>query len=649
MKYQNKNNQIFIKLKSKLSRYYDELRLIPMSKEYYFDYVTELISRCSCENEEEVFNLIKDQTIELILNSDNCFEFINGYINDNFSINSDILDFFNKLNNLLLKCKKLIDLDFYIELLNKNKLLYFITELYFKKREEQIIGSNLWDLLDCDVLVYCLQAYLIINNIELKEEIIDFDYEFDYDYKTDSLTQYLNEIKQYKVLDAHEERKIIIATQCGNIEARDLFIKCNLRLVASIVLKNYNNKGISILDLIQEGNIGMMRALDKFNVNAGYKFSTYAYPWIKQYIERYIERNGRNIRISSNFILKINKYKTVYSELEIKLGRKPTRKEISVFAGLSESDIELIEKNLSDVLSLDAKCDNNEDFKISDSIVDPSPLFEEEYIEQEQIKILMDSFSKAKLSDREVEILKCRNGFYGNIMSYEKIGKKYNISKERVRKIEIATVKKIKEYLEKTGVLSEKINVDNINSKLIYDYFKDYSREQINYAIKFLNEGYKKLIYLHLGKNLNKLYASRLNSEQIKMFDDYVLIRIFNILLMIFGDRNSDYKKELNKKTFDIMLCLLEMYPFTIIKENISLDVLITGLLKLGYVNGDTYSDEVIAKFFNTSVENITKYFRDFLRLTKSDPYINSIVKEKEFYLKLANLTYMAKINKKIK
>ena len=101
--------------------------------------------------------------------------------------------------------------------------------------------------------------------------------------------------------------------------------------------------------------------------------------------------------------------------------------------------------------------------------------------------------------------------------------------------------------------------------------------------------------------------------------------------------------------TSDIMLCLLEMYPFTIIKENISLDVLITGLLKLGYVNGDTYSDEVIAKFFNTSVENITKYFRDFLRLTKSDPYINSIVKEKEFYLKLANLTYMAKINKKIK
>ena len=169
MKYQNKNNQIFIKLKSKLSRYYDELRLIPMSKEYYFDYVTKLISRCSCENEEEVFNLIKDQTIELILNSDNCFEFINGYINDNFSINSDILDFFNKLNNLLLKCKKLIDLDFYIELLNKNKLLYFITELYFKKREEQIIGSNLWDLLDCDVLVYCLQAYLIINNIDTKK------------------------------------------------------------------------------------------------------------------------------------------------------------------------------------------------------------------------------------------------------------------------------------------------------------------------------------------------------------------------------------------------------------------------------------------------------------------------------------------------
>lgn len=647
MKYQNKSNQIFIKLKPKLNEYYDELCLIPMSKIDYFDYVIKLISKWSCESEEDVFYLIKNQTIELILNSENCFEFINKYVNDNFSINSDFLDLFNKLNTLLLKCKKIIDLNFYIELLNKNKLLYSITELYFKKYEKQIISNNLWDLLDCKVLVYCLQAYLIINNIEFKEEKYALDCE--YDYKTDSLKQYLNEIKQYKVLDANEERKLIIAAQCGDVASRDLFIKCNLRLVASIVLKTYYNKGMTILDLIQEGNIGMMRSLDKFNVNIGYKFSTYAYPWIKQYLERYIENNGRNIRISSSFMLKINKYKIVYSELEIKLGRKPTRKEVSDSADLSASDIELIEKNLSDVLSLDSNCGNNEDFKISDSIADSSFSLEEEYIEQEQIKILMESLSKANLSDREIEILKCRNGFYGSIISYEKIGKKYNISKERVRKIEIATVKKLKDYLEKIGVLTEKITVDNVNSKLIYDYFKEYSREQVNYAIKFLNEGSKKLVYLHFGKNLNKLYTSRLNNEQRKMLDNYVLIRIFNILLMIFGDKNSEYKKELDKKTFDIILCLLEMYPFTIIKENIFLDVLITGLLKLGYVNEDTYSDEVIAKFFNTSVENITKYFRNFLRLTKSDPYINSIIKEKEFYLKLANQTYIARINKKIK
>lgn len=288
-------------LLSKIETYYlNNRQYILISKDKYLEYINVLLKKEFSNNITEFLNIVKDYTLTLIMNSNKSLSYIDNYINNNFSYTlniSEVIKYFKDLNNLFKYQKKSIDINKLIMLLNNNNLLYHLVEVTFKYYRQSVMNNRINDTLDCEILVNLIDAYCVINNIDIniynnltyeeKEEIYDIN----------SLNSYLREIKKYKVLNREEERELIIKTKNGEQNAQDTMILCNLRLVASIVLKHYRNRELSELDLIQEGTIGVIKAIEKYDPKTNYKFSTYAYFWIKQQIELALLTKGRNIYI----------------------------------------------------------------------------------------------------------------------------------------------------------------------------------------------------------------------------------------------------------------------------------------------------------------------------------------------------------------
>lgn len=299
--------ELDINLKCQIEEYYDNTPFIPLSKEKYVEYINGLIKKVQIKDNNDLIDKIKNYTLSLIMNSSNYLDFVEYYINQNYSLTlnlNKILDYFKDLEEIFDNCKEMIDINELINLLKNNKKIYSLTEVAFKYYEKNIINNRINDSTDCRILISFIEAYCLINNIEIKEEnILNYDNDT-INYDTDALENYLRNIKRYKVLNRDEERNLITRAKQGDDLAKDQIICCNIRLVASIVLKHYRHREIPELDLIQEGTFGLIKALEKYDLNTNYKFSTYAYSWIKQFIDRFLLTKGRNIYI---YLLKCNK------------------------------------------------------------------------------------------------------------------------------------------------------------------------------------------------------------------------------------------------------------------------------------------------------------------------------------------------------
>ena len=265
----------------------------------------------------------------------------------------------------------------------------------------------------------------------------------------DSIQIYLREIGQYPLLTAAEERELAKRIEKSDAEARNILARSNLRLVVSIAKKYVGRSpDLTLLDLIQEGNLGLFRAVDKFDWKKGYKFSTYANWWIRQEITRALADQSRTIRIPVHMVETIAKYKQVSRRLSQALGRDPQAEEIAIEMGVEPEKIYQIEKINQDTLSLEnpVGSDDDERSTLGDFIPDdkiPSPVQESsERILQEQVRGILSD-----LSPKERKILEMRHGLMDGIYhTLEEVGREFGVTRERIRQIEAKALEKIRTH-----------------------------------------------------------------------------------------------------------------------------------------------------------------------------------------------------------
>ena len=259
----------------------------------------------------------------------------------------------------------------------------------------------------------------------------------------DPVRMYLKEIGQIKLLTMDEELALADRILAGDETAKAVLAEANLRLVVSIA-KRYVGRGMLFLDLIQEGNIGLMKAVEKFDVSKGYKFSTYATWWIRQAITRAIADQARTIRVPVHMVETINKLARVQRQLTLELNREPSEEELAKKMNVSIDKIRDIYKISQEPVSLETPIGEEDDSHLGDFIKDERNMSPEEYAENELLK---DEISEVllTLTEREEKVIRLRFGLEdGKSRTLEEVGQMFGVTRERIRQIEAKALRKLR-------------------------------------------------------------------------------------------------------------------------------------------------------------------------------------------------------------
>ena len=319
-----------------------------------------------------------------------------------------------------------------------------IEEIYdrFEAMNIQIIGAELELDDDMDLLMGDMGDDIDLSSVEDEDLVDPVDLAAEYNLD-DPVRMYLKEIGQVKLLSAEEEIELAKRVGEGDQEAKNKLTEANLRLVVSIA-KKYSGRGLHILDLIQEGNTGLIRAVDKFDWTKGNKFSTYATWWIRQAITRAIADQARTIRVPVHMVEVINKATRCNRQLVQELGREPTVEEIAAKLGMPVEKIIEANRTAADTLSLDTPVGDEEDTSIGSFVEDertPGPAdATSNALLAEALKEILDT-----LTEREADVLKMRFGMYdGRTHTLEEVGQIFGVTRERIRQIENKAIRKLR-------------------------------------------------------------------------------------------------------------------------------------------------------------------------------------------------------------
>lgn len=302
---------------------------------------------------------------------------------------------------------------------------------------------------DFDLLLQTLEKLNIDIESLNEEKVEESDNSYNEVYfSEDSIKMYLREIGRYKILTPEQEKELFLKLEAGDQKARKTIIESNLKLVVSIA-KKYIGNNIPLLDLIQEGNKGLLKAVDKFDVSKGYKFSTYSSWWIRQCVVRAIYDHSRTIRLPvhmSELTKKVKKYEELFLSKE---KRMPTNQEIADEFNTSLKNVELIKRFGDNIVSLDVEIKEGEGDGLIEFVADETNI-EKEFIEKEESKNILE-IMKRTLSDREYRILCLRNGLseYGRELSLEEIATIYDLTRERIRQIETKALRRMRCVLKR--------------------------------------------------------------------------------------------------------------------------------------------------------------------------------------------------------
>lgn len=286
-------------------------------------------------------------------------------------------------------------------------------------------------------------------NINEEEEI-----EMPKGYVPEVTKAYIQSIGKIPLLTFEEEQRLGALIVQGDKNARQKLIESNLRLVVSIAKRYKDRAKIPFIDIIQEGNIGLMKAVDKFDYTKGYKFSTYATWWIKQSIGKAVVESSRSIRIPAHVIEQLSKLSTASRELFQELHREPTVKELAARMNVEEKKVRELQAVIKDPVSMDNTLTEDDETTIGDLIADDSEESPIESIVKEQTHNILEGVL-GTLEEREAEVLKMRYGIgYAKPKTLEEVGSYYSLSKERIRQIEEKALKKLRNPM-RAGILRE--------------------------------------------------------------------------------------------------------------------------------------------------------------------------------------------------
>lgn len=362
------------------------------------------------------------------------------------------------------------DIDFYINLINNNSSINKMINEFVKLNLEKIKQGKLNKIVD-DKTAMFIESFCVDNKIEIEDEIIEEDY-----VTSDSLKLYLKDLESTgNILTIEEEQQLCKKILEGDKSAYDKFIEKNLKLVVSIA-KRYNKKELDIEDLIQNGNLGLINAIEKYDYKKGYKFSTYATWWIKQAISRSIKNESRTVRLPIHIYEKYRLLKNTQNRLSNKLGRTPTIEEISKEIGLSSKKVSELMNQTQNNISLNQLIRTDEDGH-GDELI--------EFIEDEKYKqridiigdisnidlfyikkVLNEAMESTNIDERDREIIKLRYGIIdGECHTLQDIGDRYGLTRERIRQIEEKTLSKLRNKKEIKNLSIYMENPDKVLKK----------------------------------------------------------------------------------------------------------------------------------------------------------------------------------------
>lgn len=259
----------------------------------------------------------------------------------------------------------------------------------------------------------------------------------------DATGQYLIDIGPRPLLTAEEEQRMAMQIKAGNTHVRQQFVEANLKLVVSVA-KRYQGRGMALEDLIQEGNLGLLRAVEKFDESRGYKFSTYAFWWIRQAITRAIADQGRTIRLPVHFGDKLNRLKGISLRLQQELAREPTSEELAEHLGISAEKVQELLNATLEPVSLDLPLHEGQDLDLGDVIEDRTTLAPADGASHLALKELVEDLLE-RLTERERKVLSLRYGLAdGRSHTLAEVGKHFQVTRERIRQIEARALDKLR-------------------------------------------------------------------------------------------------------------------------------------------------------------------------------------------------------------
>ena len=440
---------------------------------------------------------------------------IKKYIKDNIKVSSrpsenlkSLTKITNYFSDLLRSTQDNITYELIDEILLENDvvntLLTSIMNKYLPYIEENSLEELFTDEITCQVVeIYCDKNNIDVNKLDLSESTSQSVKS----YVGESQTMFFNEIRQYRLLTPEETRDLIIKAQNGNMTARDDLINHNIRLIISVAKKfNLQTNQITIGDLIQEGVFGLSKAIEKFDINKGYMFSTYAIWWIKQSIKRFLSTSTSTIRYSENVRGNFRKLDRARKMIQDDTGHNPSISELAKVSGLTENQI----KDLETIARVDASLDSpvtseDSESKLSDFIADEAPAIEEEFINEDFKEAIITALFNTKMPERERQIIIHRFGLLGHRKkTLVEIGKMFNVNRERIRQQEVKALRRLQH--NRDFIALKNINDDNLEeydpnflNRLIRTcrltkYFPAYSKSELTLAIEHLDKASQNII-----------------------------------------------------------------------------------------------------------------------------------------------------------